>query len=111
VFGSTKRSGTLRVRERLRCLAVFGSVTLDLRGALVEGDVVDIQAGVLFGSVDVIVPEGVEVDLTGLAVFGSKETSGKGPSPRPGAPLVRVNAIVLFGAATVKIKRTKEVGR
>jgi hypothetical protein len=104
LFGATNRAGSFRIRGRVVSVAVFGSVTLDLRGALLEGDVVSIQSVTLFGALDVIVPEGVEVDLTGLAVFGSKETRGKPGVMRPGSPLVRVNALVLFGGATVRVK-------
>src|SRR6185437_16016649 len=77
VFGSTTRTGSLRVRERLLCLSVFGRVTLDLRGALVEGDTVSVNSGTVCGSIDVIVPEGVEGDLNGLPIFGSKQTRGR----------------------------------
>jgi hypothetical protein len=104
IFGSTKRTGTLRVHENLDCLAIFGSVILDLRGALIEGDVVNVQATSIFGSVDVIVPEGVEVDLTGVAIFGSKGTSGKSEVVTAAAPFVRVRSFVLFGATNVKIR-------
>ena len=44
VFGSAKRTGSLRVQQQLLCVAVFGSVTLDLRGALIEGDEVHVRA-------------------------------------------------------------------
>jgi hypothetical protein len=107
IFGGARRSGSLRVQQRLFCVAVFGGVTLDLRGALIEGDEVTVQAIAAFGGIDVIVPEGVEVDLTGLAIFGAKETRGKPGTLRPGAPLIRVNAIVAFGGATVRVKASK----
>jgi Domain of unknown function (DUF1707)/Cell wall-active antibiotics response 4TMS YvqF len=108
VFGSTKRTGSLRVREHLLSLSVFGSVTLDLRGALVEGDTISINSVTVFGSLDVIVPEGVEVDLNGLAIFGSKQTQGRPVRLMPGAPLVRVHALVVFGTANVRAKAAKE---
>ncbi len=108
VFGATKRTGSLRVREHLLSLAVFGSVTLDLRGALVEGDTISVNSVTVFGSLDVIVPEGVEVDLVGLAIFGSKQTKGRPVQLIPGAPLVRVNALVVFGAANVRTKPAGE---
>jgi Domain of unknown function (DUF1707)/Cell wall-active antibiotics response 4TMS YvqF len=107
IFGGAKRSGALRVQPNLVCVAVFGGVTLDLRGALIEGDEVRVQAFAAFGGIEVIVPEGVEVDLTGLALFGAKETRGKPGTLRPGAPLVRVNALVLFGGTTVRVKAPK----
>jgi predicted membrane protein len=92
------------VQQNLVCVAIFGSVMLDLRGALIEGDEVNVRAFTAFGSVEVIVPEGVEVDLTGLALFGSKETRGKPGTLRRGAALVRVNAFVLFGSTEVQVK-------
>jgi len=107
IFGGARRSGSLRVQPNLVCVAIFGGVTLDLRGALIEGDEVRVQAFAAFGGIDVIVPEGVEVDLTGLALFGAKETQGKPGTLRPGAPLVRVNALVLFGGTTVRVKASK----
>ena len=104
IFGAAKRTGSLRVRQDVLCLAVFGAVSLDLRGALIEGDHVRVHAFTAFGAVDVTVPEGVEVDLTGLAIFGSKGTTGKPGTLRPGAPLVHVNAFVVFGGARVNVK-------
>jgi hypothetical protein len=104
IFGSTARAGSFRVRKHVVCVAIFGAVALDLRGALLEDDVVNVHSLTVFGGLDVVVPEGVEVDLTGLALFGAKETKGTGGTPPPGAPLVRVNALVLFGGATVAVK-------
>jgi DUF1707 SHOCT-like domain len=104
IFGSTARAGSFRVRKHVVCVAIFGAVALDLRGALLEDDVVDVHSITIFGGLDVVVPEGVEVDLTGLALFGAKETKGTRGIPPPGAPLVRVKALVMFGGATVKVK-------
>jgi len=104
LFGATKRAGSFRVREHVVTITLFGGTTLDLRGALLEGDVVNIHSLTMFGGLDVIVPEGVETDLTGLAIFGAKETRGEPGVLRPEAPLVRVNALVLFGAASVRVK-------
>lgn len=107
IFGDARRSGSLRLRRHPVCVALFGSVTLDLRDALIADDEVTVQAISAFGSVDVIVPEGVEVDLTGLALFGSKRTQGEPGTLRPGAPLVRVNAVVLFGDANVRVRASR----
>lgn len=107
IFGDARRSGSLRVRHNPVCAALFGSVNLDLRGALIDDDEVRVQAISIFGSVNVIVPEGVEVDLTGLALFGSKRTQGEPGTLRPGAPLVRVNAFVLFGDANVRVRASR----
>ena len=49
-----------------------------------------------FSALDVYVPEGVDVDLHGLVVFGHRCANGNDPPPRPGTPLVRVVALGVF---------------
>jgi cell wall-active antibiotic response 4TMS protein YvqF len=83
------------------CLTTFGNIDLDLRGATLEGDVITILALGGFGAVDVYVPEGVEVDLRGLAIFGHARARGGDPPPRPGTPLVRVYALSLWAGIDV----------
>ena len=46
-------------------------------------------------------PEGVEVDVGSLALFGAVDEHGRDVPPRLGAPLVRVRVFALFGAADV----------
>jgi hypothetical protein len=101
LFGSTEREGRIRVRRRVGCLMGFGNIDLDLRQATLEGDVVTIVALGMFGAIDVYVPEGVEVDLHGFAVFGHKRASGNDPAPTPGTPLLRVFAVSIFAGIDV----------
>jgi len=101
LFGSTEREGRIRVRRLVACLTTFGNVDLDLRQATLEGDVITIVALGVFGAIDVYVPEGVEVDLRGLSLFGHTRASGNDPLPRPGTPLVRVLAVSLWAGIDV----------
>ncbi len=101
VFGSNERDGRIRVRRRVTCITLFGNVDLDLRQATLEQDVVTIVALGMFGAIDVYVPEGVEVDLHGLALAGHKRARGNDAPPRPGTPLARVLAISLFAGIDV----------
>jgi len=79
----------------------FGNIDLDLRQATLEGDVITIVAFGMFGAIDVYVPEGVEVDLHGFALFGHKRANGNDPAPRLGSPLVRVFAVSAFAGIDV----------
>jgi hypothetical protein len=101
IFGSSERDGRIRVGRRVTCVTLFGNVDLDLRQATLEQDVVTIVALGVFGAIDVYVPEGIEVDLQGLAVFGHKRARGNDVPPRPGTPLVRVHAISVFAGIDV----------
>jgi hypothetical protein len=101
VFGSTEREGRIRLRRRIGCLMAFGNIDLDLRGATLEGDVITIVALGGFGTIDIYVPEGVEVDLHGFAIGGHKRARGNDPPPHPGTPLVRVWAVSIFAGIDV----------
>jgi hypothetical protein len=101
IFGSTRREGRIRVGRRIACLLAFGNLDLDLRQATAERDVITIFALGGFGAIDVYVPEGIEVDLHGLAVFGHKGERGNDPLPQPGTPLVRVFTLSVFAGVDV----------
>jgi hypothetical protein len=101
MFGSTVREGRIRVGRRVTCLTALGNIDLDLRQATLERDVVTVVAIGIFGTLDVYVPEGVEVDLHGFALGGHKRANGNDPPPLPGTPLVRVFAVSIFAGMDV----------
>jgi hypothetical protein len=96
ILGSTERTGRLRVRRRVFCGVLFGNVDLDLRQATLERNVITVFTFGLFGTADVYVPEGVEVDLHSVAIFGHQRARGDDAPPHPGTPLVRVFGLSLF---------------
>lgn len=106
VFGQDERRGRWVVPARQPAIAVFGSVRLDLREALLQRRHVVIQASAVFGSVEVLVPEGVEVRMNGAAIFGSKSNRVRTP-PVPDAPVIEINALALFGSVEAKTPKRK----
>ncbi|MFS8530583.1 LiaF transmembrane domain-containing protein [Sphaerobacter thermophilus] len=86
--------------------ALFGGITLDLRQAqlLPAGATLDVYTA--FGGIDILVPRGWNIAISGLPIFGGYEdkTDQDGPLP-PDAPTLTVNAVCLFGGVTVKHER------
>jgi hypothetical protein len=101
IFSSIVRDGRARLGRRVVCLATFGSIDLDLRQATLDTEAITIFALGTFAQVSIYVPEGVEVDLQGLVVFGHKNTRGNDPLPQPGTPIVRVYSLSVFGGVDV----------
>jgi hypothetical protein len=101
LFGSTEREGRIRVRRRVTCFTTFGNIDLDLRQATFEQDVITVVVFGAFGTADVYVPEGVEVDFRGLSLLGHTRANGNDPPARPGTPLVRVFAMSLWAGIDV----------
>ena len=102
IMGGVERKGFWRVDERAVAIAVMGGCKLDLRGVAISAPVTVISAFALMGGIEVIVPFGVEVELEGIAIMGSKESKLTGPPPAPGAPVVRINAVAVMGSVTVR---------
>jgi len=103
VMGGCTRRGRWRPSPRSIAIAVMGGVDLDLREATIEGDELVITAVAVMGGIDVLVPDGIEVDLGGFALMGGNDhVPGKAPV-RAGTPVVRVRAFSLMGGIDVKV--------
>lgn len=100
IFGGSGRTGTWRARRRIQSFAMFGGCDLDFTDAVFEDDVIEISGGWVFGGLDVIVPEGVNVRDETVAIFGG--TDVKGIAPAAGGPTIVIKGLCLFGAVDVK---------
>ncbi len=102
VFGGAERRGRRRPARRESALAVFGGVVLDYREAAPFPEVLQLRATAVFGGIDVVVPEGTTVDMSGFALFGGRSTKVAGAAGGPGAPVVRLRAVAVFGGISVR---------
>jgi hypothetical protein len=73
VFGNTTRAGPWLPPDRLRVVALFGSVTLDFRRADLPPGVTELEVWSVCGSVEIHVPADLEAELDGFALLGSVE--------------------------------------
>ena len=99
LLANTVRTGRWRLPRFSVAFVLFGDADLDLRQAELRHSTATLTALVLFGNVDVYVPEGVEVDFGGVGIFGHQRQWGRDVPPLPGTPLVRVRILSLFGTA------------
>jgi hypothetical protein len=100
VFGGVTRTGRWRMRKNTQALAVFGGVDLDLRNAIFESPVVEIAGFWCFGGLDIKVPEGIEVRDQTAGIFGGTDVRDVG-EPLPGAPVLVIKGMTLFGGVSV----------
>jgi len=82
-FGATTRAGAWAPPDRTVAVAGFGNIKLDLRRAELPGGLTEFVAISLFGNVELIVPETLDVELDGFAVFGNLDhRTGRGAKAR-----------------------------
>jgi predicted membrane protein len=86
----------------VRALGLFGGVRLDLRQAEVTADEIWVAVDAVCGAVEVVVPHGVSLDISGLAMFGAQHADAGEERPPRGAPTVHLKARVAFGSLTVR---------
>ncbi len=104
VMGGATRKGRFRLATETNVVTIMGGADIDLRHAELQGPEVTMNVYSVMGGANVIVPEGVHVELGGLAIMGGKDhRPGKEPVP-PGAPVVRVRAFTLMGGVSVITK-------
>jgi class 3 adenylate cyclase len=104
VMSGSRVKGRWRVGRSVTAVALMGGCELDLRRAEMEGPYVHVTAVAVMGGIDVIVPEGIEVELTGLPVMGGKHLKVADVPVLPGSPVVVVRAFPIMGGVSVRSK-------
>jgi Domain of unknown function (DUF1707)/Cell wall-active antibiotics response 4TMS YvqF len=84
------RRGSWEIPERSSWRSLFGTIVLDLREARLAGPEVELDIYNLFGTITVLVPPGVQLDVEGSAPFASQVIEPPSRPPPPGAPRLRI---------------------
>lgn len=107
VMGGHKPKGRIRLADTTNVVAVMGGCELDLRNAEIDGDEVVINCLSIMGGIEIIVPEGILVDFTGIPLLGGTECKINGDVPIiPGSPRVVVRALAIMGGVEVFSRKT-----
>ncbi|WP_163766471.1 DUF1707 SHOCT-like domain-containing protein [Mycolicibacterium parafortuitum] len=101
-----ERRGRWNVPRRLTTIALWGGGVVDLRYADFTAPEVEIRSYSIMGGQTILVPPEVNVDLRGIGVMGSFDDSVDGDGS-PGAPVVRIRGLSVWGSVTVKRKKRK----
>ena len=81
--------------------AVVGNVTCDLRNAFIEEDVI-INANATLGRVDIIVPQGVNVETKSTALLGGVKDKRRTGDILVNAPTIYISGLCLLGSVEIK---------
>jgi hypothetical protein len=102
LLGHVARRGRLRLRGWALASSTFGDLDFDLREATIEQRRTAVTILAAFGNVDVYVPEGVNVDVGGITIFGHRRDWGRDVG---GADAPAVHVRVLGFAGTIDVWR------
>ncbi len=99
VFAGHEINYNGKIFEGAKLVAVFGGTELDLRGAIIEKDCT-IRAVGIFGGVDILLPDSVNVEVFSTSVFGG--VSNKKASSQGNAVTVYIDATCMFGGIDIE---------
>ena len=102
---SSRIAQEFAVPERGVGAAIMGGIELDLRDARIAPGVSEIEVFTMMGGVEVLVPDGVRVEVVGMAVMGGFGVNASAASlDDPNAPLIRISGLAIMGGVEVKRK-------
>lgn len=97
IFWDSRLSGAQPLADEITAIALLGDAVIDLRGATATSHQITIHAYALLNDVDVIVPAGVTVELSGVTVVGDFRNMVS-PVPAAGSGLVvKIHGHALLG--------------
>lgn len=98
IFKKEQRGGRWVVPAELGVTAMFGTTTLDLRDAILQNRRIIINATIVFGGLEIHVPEGLEV----IRVAKDKTVRLTKQPTEPDAPVIEVRTTNFLGEVKVK---------
>jgi len=111
IMNGRNTRGRWRAPGHVTAFACMGGVKVDLRSAVFDTPVIDINAWAIMGSVDVVVPAGVAVELDGMVIMGGSADRTAPGVLLPGTPLVRVHARGLWGSVDARTGKSRDARR
>jgi hypothetical protein len=110
LFSRERRDGRWVVPASFPVAAIGTEVVLDMREALLQSSRVTIYATVIAGHLELIVPDAVQVLITGTTIMGRKRVVG-GPPPGPDLPVIEVRVFAVAGSVrAVAPRRSRWLG-
>lgn len=108
ILGETSRRGRFQAPGSMTAVAILGECQIDLTQAVFTDGHLLLTAVATLGSISVIVPDGVHVEMAGLAILGEKSCRLGDHDPGADAPVVTVRALSLLGEIEVRTLSPKE---
>ncbi|MBM9504460.1 DUF1707 SHOCT-like domain-containing protein [Actinacidiphila acididurans] len=109
IIGGAERKGRWRVGSRINAVAIVGGVEIDLTEATFTAPELVIHCTAIMGGISIRLPENVTLRGGGVVgIMGGSDIKAF-ESEDPGAPVVRVNGLAIWGGVEAKAKRGKKV--
>jgi hypothetical protein len=80
----------------------MGHTTLDFRGAVGGPGIVEARCVAVMGSIEIIVPPDIHVEIESSGFWGSVEQIQADAPPSPDKPVLRITGVAVMGSIEVR---------
>ncbi len=101
IFSGVEQKGHFVLPAHYQIVAVFGGCSVDLSQAHLSSFCSDIEISAIFGGVEIFVPEGVKVIVSGHPIFGGIANQIAKNNAAEHAPIIRIHAKCVFGGISI----------
>jgi hypothetical protein len=85
----------------------MGGCDIDLRHAEIDGSEIVITALAFWGAIQIVVPEGFDVELEGFSFMGARNLRLRNVPRVPGSPHIRVRGFAMMGGIDVRSRPSR----
>lgn len=112
IMSGATRKGTWVVPPQHNSVAFWGGVDMDLRHARFAQKHSTITAVAIMGGIDIVVPDDITVEVTGIGFMGAFELHDRSGAPPagPDAPVVKINGFGFWGAVEI-VRKPRDSGK
>lgn len=104
ICGGFDRNGHLLIPKNLTIKAIMGGCSLDLRQAKFKSQETVIEAIAIMGGIDIVVPWGFKVIVSGSPILGGISQSVDQDYLPSDAPQIRIKARAILGGIDIRMK-------
>jgi hypothetical protein len=105
VFSRLERSGRWELAPRSKVTSIGGTIVLDLGQATLHGAETTLHVRNYFGTITLLVPRGVVVDVDGGGAFGTRDIDLPDAGPVADAPRLHIRTSGPFGTLRIRTSR------
>ncbi|MGA3354314.1 MAG: DUF1707 domain-containing protein [Acidimicrobiales bacterium] len=102
VMGESESKGRWLLGDHTSVVAVMGHCHVDLSRAEIEGPEMVITAFSVMGEIEIVVPEWIDVEVTGMSIMGRKSVATRDVPVLRGSPRILVRAFPIMGEVNVR---------
>jgi hypothetical protein len=107
-MSGVERRGHWTPARRNTVIAIMGGAELDFRDVDLPPGETELFVFCLMGGAEVIVPPGLAVESSGLAIMGGFAHGSPPERPSPGTPVLRLTGVCLMGGVDISVREPGE---